>query len=45
MNDEQARDYYALIGVLVGHWPDMDEARACEIAAVVVGAGFTEAAA
>ena len=40
MNDAQARDYYALIGTLVGHWLDMDERFAGEIAEVIINAGF-----
>ena len=38
---DQTFDYYSLIGTLVGHWPDMDEKFACEIAELVVQAGYS----
>ena len=44
MNDEQAAAYYTLIGSLVGHFVDMSEESACELAAFIIDAGYRQEA-
>jgi hypothetical protein len=42
MNDEQAREYYTLVGEIVGRSPYIDEAFAAELAWLAIHAGITE---
>jgi hypothetical protein len=42
MNDEQATAYYTLLGEMIGHWPDMFEPFACDLAEFVIKAGYRQ---
>ena len=37
---ELAIDYYALVGTIAGHNPNLSEAEMCDLAVVIINAGY-----